>query len=260
LFTENKGLSFERLWRGPAGFLFPSRCLACDDRPVEQLFRGGVCADCWISLPPLDPCRCVSCDETLFAEDASCCGRCLLAPPEFTSLRAAAPYRAAARGVLLAFKFRGADYLAPRLAEVMARRLPRPDEVDEVVAVPARQSAAGNYRPAALLGAAVAKALGKPFVPGRLEKVRQTRRQSGLPLEARAANVRGAFRARRSAAGVLLVDDVATSGATARECARVLAAAGSESVAVWCFARASRSDVTDFEFRNSDFEFGEGAP
>jgi orotate phosphoribosyltransferase len=42
---------------------------------------------------------------------------------------------------------------------------------------------------------------------------------------------------------VLLVDDVATSGSTARECARALVRAGARRVEVWCFARASRQDV-----------------
>jgi predicted amidophosphoribosyltransferase len=42
---------------------------------------------------------------------------------------------------------------------------------------------------------------------------------------------------------VLLVDDVATSGWTARECAAALVAAGAARVDVWTFARASRDDV-----------------
>ncbi len=42
---------------------------------------------------------------------------------------------------------------------------------------------------------------------------------------------------------VLLVDDVATSGATARECARQLLKAGARDVDVWCFARASRGEM-----------------
>jgi predicted amidophosphoribosyltransferase len=56
--------------------------------------------------------------------------------------------------------------------------------------------------------------------------------------------VSGAFRVRRRPeVSVLLVDDVATSGWTARECAAALAGAGAETVDVWCFARASRDDV-----------------
>ena len=53
----------------------------------------------------------------------------------------------------------------------------------------------------------------------------------------------GAFAARPGApARVLLVDDVATSGATARECSRALLQAGAREVDVWCFARGSRDD------------------
>jgi predicted amidophosphoribosyltransferase len=56
--------------------------------------------------------------------------------------------------------------------------------------------------------------------------------------------VSGAFRVRgRAASRVLLVDDVATSGWTARECAAALAGAGAGTVDAWCFARASRDDV-----------------
>ncbi len=59
-----------------AGFLFPSRCLACDRRPVEEFLRGGVCGSCWDSMPHPDRERCDQCDESLAAPDLSRCGRC----------------------------------------------------------------------------------------------------------------------------------------------------------------------------------------
>ncbi len=127
----------------------------------------------------------------------------------------------------------------------MTARLEPPGPVGEVTAVPSTRRArrAGDHA-AELLGAAVAARLGAPFAPRRLEKARETERQSGLPLLRREANVRGAFRARAGCPDtVLLVDDVATSGATARECARRLRRAGARTVIVWCFARASRDDV-----------------
>ena len=235
-----------KLARTAARFLLPSVCLSCGLREVEGFFRGGVCGACWESLPPPDAVRCRRCDETLpGASDAALCGRCLLDPPAFEGLRAAAPYRAAARQILLAFKFQGADYLGARLAGVMARRLERPDAL-ELCAVPAtpRARRARGYHPAAVLAAALGRRLELPFAPDRLVKVRDTEIQSRVSAARRAANVRRAFGVRGTPAPrVLLVDDVATSGATARECAARLVEAGARAVAVWCFARASRVDI-----------------
>jgi predicted amidophosphoribosyltransferase len=228
-----------------ARFFFPSLCLACGLAEVDGPFQGGICRACWTALPvPADP-RCERCDEPLAAEDDQTCGRCLLARPPFASLRASAPYRGVAREILLAFKFRGADYLARHLAARMSERLTRPEDVAEVVAVPAVAAWRRRHDHAAeLLARAVATRLDLPFAAGRLEKRRATERQSALPLSRREENVRGVFRARSGAPpAVLLVDDVATSGATARECARRLLRAGARRVDVWCFARAARTDV-----------------
>jgi predicted amidophosphoribosyltransferase len=116
-FAEEK---LSLLLRAAAGFFLPTRCLACRSRPVDRFLRGGVCEGCWESMPRPAPGRCDLCDEALTAPcpDVSRCGRCLLSPPPFRRLRAAAPYSGSAREVLMAFKFGGADFLAPRLAEV----------------------------------------------------------------------------------------------------------------------------------------------
>jgi len=155
------------------------------------------------------------------------------------------PYRGAARPILIAFKFRGAAFLAPHLARIMVERLGGEDAgYLEVVPVPAtRGSRLRADHAADLLARAVAERLGAPLALRRLRKVRRTERQSALAGDRRRANVRGAFEA---AAGtpkrVLLVDDVATSGSTARECASALRRAGARDVDVWCFARATRDD------------------
>lgn len=236
-----------RLSSAAFDLVFPSRCLSCGLRLVEDVRAGGVCRACWRAFPDLPTERCTTCDEpTPGLTEGLPCGRCVVDPPAFTALRGAAPYAGSARAMLIAFKFRGADFLADHLARLMCERCGGPDpgtSFDEVVPVPAGPLDRWRRDHAALLLAErVAERLRLPFAPKRLRKRRATRRQSTLPAARRAGNVRGAFVAEGVPERVLLVDDVATSGATARECARALARAGARRVEVWCFARASRED------------------
>jgi ComF family protein len=70
-------------------------------------------------------------------------------------------------------------------------------------------------------------------------RTRHTRPQVGLSALERKENMRGAFAATPEAAGrrILLVDDVSTTGATAREAARELRDAGAHWVGLITFAR-----------------------
>ncbi|MEO8870825.1 MAG: phosphoribosyltransferase family protein, partial [Granulicella sp.] len=74
-----------------------------------------------------------------------------------------------------------------------------------------------------------------------------TESQFALTPHARRTNLRGAFAVpnRASLAGrtVLLVDDIYTTGATARECARVLRRAGAKRIFVATLARAQTETV-----------------
>jgi ComF family protein len=80
-----------------------------------------------------------------------------------------------------------------------------------------------------------------------LLRQRATESQAGLNPHQRRQNVRGAFLvsdpARVMAKHVLIVDDILTTGATARAAARALVAAGAASVWVATLARAQRGVV-----------------
>jgi ComF family protein len=84
-----------------------------------------------------------------------------------------------------------------------------------------------------------------------LKRVRVTESQAGLTTHQRRQNLRGAFFVPRPAAlagqDVLLIDDVYTSGATARACSRVLRNAGARSVRVATVARTQREGTASWD-------------
>ena len=71
-----------------------------------------------------------------------------------------------------------------------------------------------------------------------LKRNRATRPQVGLTMAQREENLVGAFQCARTFDGekILLIDDVTTSGQTARECARTLLAAGAGPIVLLTFA------------------------
>ncbi|MGQ0508665.1 MAG: ComF family protein, partial [Myxococcaceae bacterium] len=83
---------------------------------------------------------------------------------------------------------------------------------------------------------------GRPYTLDLLVRTKKTKRQVGLTEEGRAGNLDGAFSVRGVVPDeVLLVDDVLTTGATARAAAAVLKLAGVRRVEVLTVARAYSS-------------------
>lgn len=87
-----------------------------------------------------------------------------------------------------------------------------------------------GYNQAALLARVVAQRLSLPCAPRALFRPRATARQTDLDQRARRSNVAGAFAvaepARLAGRGVVLVDDVETTGSTLLSCREALLAVG----------------------------------
>jgi predicted amidophosphoribosyltransferase len=135
----------------------------------------------------------------------------------------------------------GSRQTAVFAARLVAGAVDRPatDVATYVPAVRDRELWRG-HNPARRLAEELARIWGVSCVPS-LARAGSVRRQRGLPLAERRANVAGTFRAVRHAPGrVLLVDDVYTSGATVAAAASALRAAGARHVEVLTFARTLR--------------------
>jgi len=224
-----------------ADLICPEHCAGCDAF-VDQ--RALFCATCRASVRTLGPPECARCGDPL--PPAGRCA-CLLAASPIRMARAFAAYdRAAATNpvarAIARYKYAGARRLGRRLAAALLPRIPDP-AVDVVVPVPLhpRRLRGRGYNQSAVLARLVGRFLGCRVELRAVTRVRHTPTQVGLGTEERARNVADAFAVRDATAvadrTVLVVDDVWTSGATARAVATTLRAAGAVAVDVATIAR-----------------------
>jgi len=166
-------------------------------------------------------------------------------PLPLVALEWCVPYAGLGRRAIHALKYGGERRLAEPLGMALAARWRGAGlRADVIVPVPvhADRLRERGFDQAEALARVAAAGLGLRCVPV-LERRRATRRQSELGRSARSANVAGAFAVRpaatRAVAGkvVLLVDDVATTGATLRAAAVALMDAGAMAVAALTVAR-----------------------
>ncbi|HET7437766.1 MAG TPA: ComF family protein [Thermoanaerobaculia bacterium] len=224
--------------------VLPSWCIACDRELAWRERTASCCADCWASLPKITTATCRSCALPL-PGDTHICIECSADPLPLDWCEAWGEYGGALEKLLHALKFSRQDFLDAPLAALLEERMRARGDVafDAIVPVPmlrARERKRG-YNQAALLAFALAPRIGAPCEPSLLGRRKEGATQSTLPKRARAANVRGAFRAMPAAKdrSILIVDDICTTGETLRACAAALRKAGAAKVCAVTVAKAT---------------------
>lgn len=187
--------------------------------------------------------RCSVCGAGVDDPQIDLCRSCGTRERGFDRLVALGPYEGPWGDMVRALKFDReravGRWLSDALTDVV-RRDTAIGDVDFITYVPMAfdERRARGFNQAQVLARGVARRLRLPL-RRTLIKTRGTRAQAALSATKRRENLRGAFRAVPSkGARVLLVDDIATTGSTAEECARTLKRAGFVSVDVLVVARA----------------------
>lgn len=252
--------------------VFPSSCRICN-RPLLHLARIPVCVECWRDLPEQSERLCVLCGEQLGFDDSAplskaasalfFCQMCERAKPPFAQAVAYGAYENTLRALIHLLKYERIAEVARPLGSLLAKSIASIDGLPAdivVVAVPLHplKERERGFNQTALLAEGAVRHLRRiaperryRLAPGALGRNRVTESQSRLTFHQRRRNLRGAFFAAQPAlvAGraVLLVDDIYTTGATARECSRTLLRAGAISVHVATLARSQREGVARWD-------------
>jgi ComF family protein len=182
-----------------------------------------------------------------------------MAAPEFKRAVAHGLYTGTMRSLLHLLKYDGLEPVATKLGALLAEQvaaIPGLPERMLVVPVPLYEGKRRErgFNQSDLLARVCCDAMRRlrPAWQGELASrtlVRQhaTPSQAGLTLHERRQNLRGVFSVPKpeklQGRDVLLIDDIYTTGATARACSLVLKKAGAASVWVATVARAQRGEI-----------------
>ena len=214
-------------------FFFPRYCLGCG--------REGAyfCQRCRRDLPFQLPPFCSKCGKSLDHHPS-----CDDITPELTALHSVFRFEGVIKKAVHQFKYNNLRDLAGPLGGYLSEYLKLHDlTADALVPVPLHRSRLRErgYNQSELLAIMIHRLTDTPVFVDTLRKNRQTRPQAeSQSVNDRRDAVAGAFQCynnKLSGRSVILIDDVATSGATLNACARALIAGGAAEVKALTLAR-----------------------
>jgi competence protein ComFC len=207
-------------------FLFPPKCLGCGKE------GNLICHACQHHLTPIVNPVCPRCGRP--QASFILCPACTLWTPSIDCIRSPLRFEGLTRQIVHQFKYKNLRSLAQPLAVILKDYLLRePLPVEVVIPVPLhpRRLRERGYNQSALIAQKVSQMMNLPLIDDEVRRIRyvlpQVRTQS---VQERRINVKGAFNCpvfSIPGKAVLLIDDVATSGATLDACAEALKLAGS---------------------------------
>ncbi|MFC1839521.1 ComF family protein [Thermodesulfobacteriota bacterium] len=231
--------------------IYPPRCHICMDflnNKSEE--TPGICDACSQSFKEISHPYCSTCGIPFIskADEDHLCGKCIVKKPYYDEMRAPYLYEGPIMGAIQRIKYSGRSYLANSLGLLLGEfartwlgntgdmiLLPVPLHVKRL-----RQR---GFNQSMLLAEKINKVLCTHLDYRTLERTRNTDTQTGLKFKERQRNVKGAFEVSNNlkirGKDIILVDDVATTGNTINECARVLKKAGCNRVYGLVLARTA---------------------
>lgn len=232
-----------KLFKKIIEIIFPNSCISCNE--IISL-DGLLCAKCFAKVKFICAPKCQICSYPFEIEIKHLppfCGKCLDKKPYYDKALAIYQYNEIIAKSISALKYSDQTFLAKKFAQILFKNFK--DEIencDIICAVPLHKKRLRQrkFNQSAL----IAKFLDhKKFNPDLLWRLVNTLSQVKLKREEREQNLKKAFLVNKKYRNfikdktVLLIDDVATTGATINNCARALKKSGAKKVVVLTIAK-----------------------
>jgi ComF family protein len=231
--------------------LLPQPCLCCGlITPNSSL---SLCEFCYYALPWLGH-SCSICALPLADQNAHFCGQCLQKPPAFFTAKIPFRYDYPLDQMILDFKFQQGFARGKSLSHLLIDFLRDaykdaylPDAIIPVPMYWHRRFLRG-FNQSEMLARDIARTLSIPRLTQVCIRHHHQQTQKDSNQKTRLSNLKNAFsinpkkRSLIKGKHLALLDDVVTTGATARELAKLLMSNGAASVVVWALARTPRSE------------------
>jgi len=241
--------ALRHLGSGLIDAFYPRDCILTGE-PLDRSPFRYLSERAFNRLPMIRDPRCPTCGHPFFGaiETAPVCHHCELLHPVFEKGRCGFVLNRDIRDMVHAFKYDGKRYLAPDLADLLARCPGFLDFLAGSVVVPVplhpkKQRKRGFNQAGEILRHLSARhATGRFEIRPLLRRLVDTPTQTTADRRERLARVKNAFALRDDVRippkdrRVLVFDDVFTTGATLNTCSRILRKAGNRRVDVAAFA------------------------
>jgi ComF family protein len=226
--------------------LLPPVCTLCN----EDIVDGILCTKCSeeFEKEQLTGPACPLCSEPFLSQEtrAHTCTECAKNRPPFIQARSLYLYRGHVLEMLHGLKYLGRTETARPLGLLLTEEIKSMDaRPDVIVPVPlhTKRLQKRSFNQSVLMARACSTSLSIPLDYKGLQRVRDTGAQVGLSRAERAENIKGAFalfgEEMYRGKNVLLIDDVYTTGATMRECAKLFSGSGARTYCL-TLARAAK--------------------
>jgi len=224
-----------------ADLFLPPLCFCCEKRILEDY----LCGNCQKKLMFLHPPLCRFCAKPLSENLTGVCKNCQKKTFSYERLLSILAYREPLISLIHPFKYTNCNYLGQFLSSLMINHLKKIEfkgyDYDLITAVPMHKHKlkSRGYNQAEILGKLLSNYFKIPFQNDIIYDINIRPQQAKLSSLKRKDNIEGAFKVEKDLKdkSLILVDDIFTTGSTARACSEALKAKGAQRITVITLAK-----------------------